>query len=706
MLDCLNRVLNRVSGASARPSEGPSSAASRRAGGRILTRGTALARAAALAVFVCSLPAGGASAQFLTSDLEGTWYTFAYWDRSTGDFSGWDFQVEDIDSSGSITGGTLTDSDAFTAALTGGALAITGDGLVSGTIEYTPDSGPAFSESLSRFKMDPGKTVFVGTDKGEDLFDSLSVTVKGGGSFAIADVEGTWYFYSFWDNLVANDPGWDRGTLIMNASGDITGGGFEDSDGLAAPVTGGTVSIDAQGFVDGSIDFDGFFASFVDFKADPDKNLLAGVGTDAEQYASLSVVLKGGGSFATGDLEGTWYLYSFWDHPESNDPGWDRGTVILDASGNVTGGSVVDSAGGATSLTGGSLAITGAGIVSGTVTYSSVPNDVLSGFKMNADKDIVVGVDTDSDGYRSLSVLVKAPPPVTAKDFDDDGKADILWRNSANGGNRIWQMDGFTVSANESIGGVPTTWEVVGLGDSDGGRKTDILWRNPGTGANRIWRMDGTTVVDNQSIGAVPPAWVVEGAADFDGDRRVDILWRNPGNGATRIWRMDGFTVGANESIGVVPAVWSVAGLGDSDGDGKADILWRNTTNGANRIWRMDGTTVVDNQSIGAVPTTWAVAGMADFGGDDRADILWRNTGTGANRIWRMEGFAVAANEATDAVPTAWNIEGVGDSSGDRKADVIWRNGETAATRIWQMDGTTVTGNESVGAVPANWEVQ
>ncbi len=40
------------------------------------------------------------------------------------------------------------------------------------------------------------------------------------------------------------------------------------------------------------------------------------------------------------------------------------------------------------------------------------------------------------------------------------GRFDILWRNTVNGNNRIWQMDGATVVLNQGIPAVPTTWEI------------------------------------------------------------------------------------------------------------------------------------------------------------------------------------------------------------------------------------------------------
>jgi hypothetical protein len=69
-------------------------------------------------------------------------------------------------------------------------------------------------------------------------------------------------------------------------------------------------------------------------------------------------------------------------------------------------------------------------------------------------------------------------------DFDGDGKADILWRNSASGENYLYPMDGATVKPTEGfLRTVPDlNWQVGAVGDYDGDGKADILWRNSATG--------------------------------------------------------------------------------------------------------------------------------------------------------------------------------------------------------------------------------
>jgi hypothetical protein len=223
---------------------------------------------------------------------------------------------------------------------------------------------------------------------------------------------------------------------------------------------------------------------------------------------------------------------------------------------------------------------------------------------MDADGDFVVawesyGQDGDTWGVFAQRFAARAE---VVGDFDGDGKADILWRNTSTGTAILWQMDGFAVEATGSIGGASTDWQIRALADFDADAKTDILWRNTASGAALIWLMDGFERRELGGIGGAGPDWEIAGAGDFDGDDRADILWRNTATGANVVWLMDGLTRTGLGGIGGVPPVWAVAGVGDFDADTKADILWRNGETGANVVWLMDGLAKSAVGSIGGVP--------------------------------------------------------------------------------------------------------
>ncbi len=251
---------------------------------------------------------------------------------------------------------------------------------------------------------------------------------------------------------------------------------------------------------------------------------------------------------------------------------------------------------------------------------------------------------------------------VGQRDFNADGKADILWRNTTTGDIAIWEMNGTTIlNANTAgLGNVPTAWSIVGTGDFNGDGMADILWRNTTTGDLAIWEMNGTTILNANTagVGNEPLNWTVVGVGDFNGDGKADILWRN-NNGNVAIWLMNGTTVlnATTATFGNKTMTWSVAGTGDFNGDRMSDILWRDSS-GNIAIWEMNGTTITNanTSGVGNLPTVWSVAETGDFDGNGKSDILWRDT-SGDIAIWFMNGTTIASGTGLGTIPTTFAIQ-------------------------------------------------
>jgi phospholipase/lecithinase/hemolysin len=300
-------------------------------------------------------------------------------------------------------------------------------------------------------------------------------------------------------------------------------------------------------------------------------------------------------------------------------------------------------------------------------------------------------------------------PPTITHNFNVDRTSDIVWRNG-NGDTSIWLMSltqsgGAQVLSTADYGIVPNSWQIVGQRDFNGDGKADLLWRNT-NGDTSIWLMNGTQITSAVDLGVIPASWSVAATGDFNGDGNGDILWRN-GNGDMSIWLMKGTQVLSAVDLGVVPTSWMIMGTGDFNGDGKSDILWHNS-NGDTSIWLMIGTQVSSAVDLGVVPGGWAIAGIGDFNGDGKSDILWRNS-NGDTSIWLMtgSGLQVQVSSTTDLgfIPMSWSVAVTGDFNGDGKSDILWSN-TNGDTSIWFMNGTQVSSVSDLGVVPNSWAVQ
>src|SRR5947207_3612275 len=158
-----------------------------------------------------------------------------------------------------------------------------------------------------------------------------------------------------------------------------------------------------------------------------------------------------------------------------------------------------------------------------TINYSGVVN-----YSVTLDDWLVAGVgsvrevstDTNSTTtttWELRSYAIRRP----LADFSGDGHSDVLWRNTLTGENYLYPMNGTAILASE--GYVRTVadlnWKVAGIGDFDGDGKADILWRNTSTGQNYIYFMDGTTIKPTEGFRrtVAERCWQVVSGGDDDG---------------------------------------------------------------------------------------------------------------------------------------------------------------------------------------------
>ncbi len=147
---------------------------------------------------------------------------------------------------------------------------------------------------------------------------------------------------------------------------------------------------------------------------------------------------------------------------------------------------------------------------------------------------------------------------------------------------------------------LPLNWKLSATGDFDADGRADILWRNTTSQKLVIWTMNGY-----QKIGNIIPSpdqaadanWEVAAAADFNGDNNRDLLWYNQTSGKIVLWFMDAAVVRITGQFTNPASVgnnnWRVLAVGDyGKGPGGLydtnDIVWQNDTSKKVVVWFMD----------------------------------------------------------------------------------------------------------------------
>ena len=241
-------------------------------------------------------------------------------------------------------------------------------------------------------------------------------------------------------------------------------------------------------------------------------------------------------------------------------------------------------------------------------------------------------------------------------DFNADGKADLVWQNTASGVIGFWLMNGTAFSSWVDAGIVSTDWRIAATADFNGDGQPDVLWENTVTGDRGVWLMNGTTFASWVDLGIMSTDWHIAAAADFNLDGKTDILWENRVTGDRGFWLMDGATFSSWVDVGVISTALKIVATADFNGDGQTDIVWENTSTGKRVIWFMNGTTFNSSFNLGIVGTEWHIAAAADLNADGQPDILWENTITGDRGFWLMNGTAFSSWVDIGIVSSDWRI--------------------------------------------------
>jgi hypothetical protein len=278
-------------------------------------------------------------------------------------------------------------------------------------------------------------------------------------------------------------------------------------------------------------------------------------------------------------------------------------------------------------------------------------------------------------------------------DYDKDGNLDLLWRNEFERDEQtpgrlvIWRLDNVgSFIAPISLPNVNTTWNVIDTGDFNRDGFIDFLWYNEIERKVTTWQMNGTALGQANTPFNVDLGLELETISDVDGDGFLDLLFRSVDDGQVVYWRMNGFALTEKLYLPRQPFTWTIAGFDDFDRSGVPDISWRNETTEQVEIWKISGTNSVSITSTFAQSRNWKVVDVIDFTGDGFLDILWRNEEEASVEIWAMNGTTLTAKLALPQVNKEWKIQRVASLTSDRKPDILWRNILDGSTTFWQLN--------------------
>jgi kumamolisin len=242
-----------------------------------------------------------------------------------------------------------------------------------------------------------------------------------------------------------------------------------------------------------------------------------------------------------------------------------------------------------------------------------------------------------------------------AKDFNNDGFADLLWEQSATGQRLIWFMSKGVPVSSASLGTVDPSWHIAGAGDFLGNGQSDLVWERD-DGEHLIWILVSGIPQYSLSLPALGGGWHVVGAGDFNNDGKADLVWENSVTGAREIWLMNN---GVPTTAIILPTVgtdWHIAGVGDFLANRQADLVWENSVTGAREIWLMNNGVPASAIILPTVGTDWHIAGAGDFMGTGQASLVWENTLNGQRLIWVLNSGQPTFAIDLPTVGTAWHI--------------------------------------------------
>lgn len=253
----------------------------------------------------------------------------------------------------------------------------------------------------------------------------------------------------------------------------------------------------------------------------------------------------------------------------------------------------------------------------------------------------------------SGELAVTTPAAPNDRDFNGDGRLDLLWQQDSGRRAALWCMGGTLSDSVQSftwLSAEMPDWTLVAASDLNADGKTDLIWQHDKTRQVAVWYMTGpqaSTLLRWEWIAADGVAgWRVVGAGDFNGDGTTDLVWLSETSNAAAVWYLGGAQGNALLRWDWLSASgvwgWTIAGVGDFNGDSSPDIVWQHLDSRQVVVWYMggpQGNTYLGWSFLSALRLPgWTVVGSRDWNQDGTSDLVWMHDTTRQVAVWFMGG--------------------------------------------------------------------